>query len=395
MHYPVKRYHSLMTNAPALAGVEGSVISLIQTCLMQGFNTGVVNALVLEGDHVKATVQSGHGFATGDIVLIEGATPSAYNGEARVTVASPSVFTYVPSVLPDADATGSITCKYAPQGSWEIVDGAGSTALLRSTHVQATGRLLYLNDDAEVSPQQAYAYGVEDAAGINDLGPRFPNSGQVADGLVIRKSNESSGESRPWVLIADDMMFYLFTGWTQQAADAGLTSLSTSASADPFWFGDLASYWPSDAYHCAIGGSYMLPFILGVYNYFLNVQGTNQIGQYLARAHTQIEGSIQLSKLGLSPNLSGSVNGLRYAPPGDLLRLRGPVEIIDGSTYTNNPLRGHLPGLYEVLNSAASQVATLDTAFVPTLPGREIMFVRCHSSSALGLAAFDVTGPWR
>jgi hypothetical protein len=395
MSYSVKRYHSLMTNAPALAGVEGSLISLIQTCLIQGFNTGVVNSLVPEGDHVKATVQSGHGFTTGDIALIEGATPAAYNGEARVTVVSPSVFTYTPAVLPTSDATGTITCKYAPQGSWEIVDGVGATALLRSTHVQTSGRLLYFNDDADVSPQQAYAFGVEDAASIYDLGPRFPDAGQVPAGMAIRKSSESSGESRPWVLVADDRMFYLFTGWTQQSADAGLTSLSTSASTDPFWFGDVASYWPSDAYHCVIGGSHNVPFTFGVYNYLLNVQGNNQLGQYLARAYSQVEGAIPFSKLGLSPNVAGSANGLRYTPPGDLLRLRGPVEIIDGNTYTNNPLRGYLPGFYEVLNSAASTVATLDTAFVPTLPGREIMFVRCHSNGALGLAAFDITGPWR
>jgi len=55
-----------------------------------------------------------HGFTTGDFVTIAGATPAGYNGTWKVTVTSPTVFTYSGTVIGTlaTPATGSITVTY-------------------------------------------------------------------------------------------------------------------------------------------------------------------------------------------------------------------------------------------------------------------------------------------
>jgi len=68
-----------------------------------------VTALTSSGTTCTATVSS-HGYATGDRVTIEGASPTTYNGTFRIIVSDDDTFTYTASSTPaSSPATGTIT----------------------------------------------------------------------------------------------------------------------------------------------------------------------------------------------------------------------------------------------------------------------------------------------
>lgn len=67
------------------------------------------------------TANTAHGFATGDLLLMAGANEAGYNVQARVTVLSPTVFTYPVAAATATPATG------APQAALDLA--AGNLAL--------------------------------------------------------------------------------------------------------------------------------------------------------------------------------------------------------------------------------------------------------------------------
>ena len=70
------------------------------------------------------TTASTHGLATGNQVVITGATESNYNGTYKITVTSPTVFTYTMATAPSADAT--VVGTYTPVG----ITGADSSTFV-------------------------------------------------------------------------------------------------------------------------------------------------------------------------------------------------------------------------------------------------------------------------
>jgi hypothetical protein len=62
-----------------------------------------------------ATVSlTGHGYSTGDLVTIAGATPAAYNGDFTITVVDANTFTYTLAAATTSPATGTITAAKHP-----------------------------------------------------------------------------------------------------------------------------------------------------------------------------------------------------------------------------------------------------------------------------------------
>lgn len=70
-----------------------------------------VSGITRSGSTATATTATAHGFETGEIVRIAGATQTEYNGDHRITVASSTTFTYAVSGSPTTPATGTITAK--------------------------------------------------------------------------------------------------------------------------------------------------------------------------------------------------------------------------------------------------------------------------------------------
>jgi Tfp pilus tip-associated adhesin PilY1 len=74
-----------------------------------GLDAGTGSTITATSNTATA-VANGHGYTTGQVITIAGATPSGYNGVFPVTVVDANTFTYVYSVVaPLAAATGTVT----------------------------------------------------------------------------------------------------------------------------------------------------------------------------------------------------------------------------------------------------------------------------------------------
>src|SRR5574338_427743 len=135
MTLPVKYFHGQMTGAPVLSGTAGSRIAVLDACLINGFEVN-------------------------QVVLVAGATggAAALNGEWCVTAVSSTWIQFACPGIGDQTATGTITVKAAPSGSWSKVFSGTNKAAYKSTDPAATGCLLRVDD---TSAQYAVVRGYE------------------------------------------------------------------------------------------------------------------------------------------------------------------------------------------------------------------------------------------
>lgn len=136
--------------------------------------------------------------------------------------------------------------------------GAGWTKAYSGTSKAAyrnAGTGFYLNVDDSASgtggAKEAFMTGFKTMSALATGTGQFPTSTQLALGsapsgaVVLRKSNTADSTVRPWVLVADNTVFYLFID----------TGDYTSPSVK-YWFifGDIKSYSSSDTNNCIIIG---------------------------------------------------------------------------------------------------------------------------------------------
>ena len=120
-------FDSAETGAPTLNNAAGSLIAVLDACLLNGFNLKSITINVAGG--VATATCNGHGFstATGKLVSIAGATPNELNGLKQIASATSNTFTFPAPGVPDGAATGAITAKRAPLG-WTKVHAAANKA---------------------------------------------------------------------------------------------------------------------------------------------------------------------------------------------------------------------------------------------------------------------------
>ena len=240
MTIPVKWFHSGMTGAPSPGTATGTLISILDACLINGFNTQGIDSLTYDSNTGKctATVNSGHGFEDNQVVLIEGANETEYNGEARVTVVDANTFTYVPATAPTAaTATGTITAKAAPVGGWNKVFSDVNRGVYRSNDPSSPGYYLRVDDNVDVD------------GGYLDV---FESMSDIDTGTGIwgsckwRKGRNSGGIGmQEWSLVGDGRAFYFRVRHTS----------SSYARPKIYFFGDVVSFVPGDVYATAITGT--------------------------------------------------------------------------------------------------------------------------------------------
>src|SRR5689334_8303585 len=69
-------------------------------------------SLTRVGSVATATTPAAHGYATGDYVTIAGANEAGYNAKVKITVTSPTAYTFAVSGSPATPASGKITSTY-------------------------------------------------------------------------------------------------------------------------------------------------------------------------------------------------------------------------------------------------------------------------------------------
>lgn len=337
MSTDVKVFRSSDTGAPELAGVTDALISLLDACLLNGYNEITLDSLTVSGGVATATYGAGHGFAmignvgaglvqVGPVIAIAGATPSGLNAEHRITVVDSSTFTFATGEG-DTTASGTITAKMAPLG-WTKTYSGTSKAAYQGASPAASGLYLRVDDsDARYPAMRGYETMSDIDTGTRDfpLISSNPNHNWA-------KSNSANSDPRDWILIGDGVFFYFLPRWHSSYTHAII-----------YYAGDIVSYVPSDAY----------PFVLPAHN---DASPSNLVDQYDANDLLSTGGN----GLWLARNIAQTTSGspVVYVQAGsDLCNYWGAsglstISAATGHLFYHHPvllregddLRGTLPG---------------------------------------------------
>lgn len=223
----------------------------------------------------------------------------------------------------------------------------------------------------------------------------FPTAAQVSGGIYLQRSNTSDATARPWVVIATDSRVY-FIGYSD------VTSIVANAAASgcmgQFFFGDIVSYKPGDAYHCAlIGGAETNSTSSGRFGALATSfsSGTSVPSNYIARNHTQSGGSLQVGKASLGTYVPSAAPATTAPPYPDVMSggiPLAPIEVMEPSA-SGLLTRGRLPGMWAPLvQMPGASGDTFDGA--GELAGKAFLLLNVSSSSALGRAAFETSDTW-
>jgi len=357
----VKFFRSTMSGAPTLSGTVGALISILDACLITGFGSVTLNSLVVEDDVATGTVSGGHGLTmegnAGPVITIDGATPSALNGEWRIaSIPGSTTFTFATSGISDQTATGTITAKRAPAGFEKAFSGTNKAAY-RSLDVASTQLYLRVDDTQTQYPTLTMYETMSDV-----------DTGTGASTVrYFAKSDTSNGTARAWTLSADDRLFYLFACAYEDTWGPTMA------------FGDIDSYRSGDAYHCVLIGHTNTDYVSSFYA----LNGSTD-GAQLARSYSQTGGAVSSSRY--SHSKCSYLGGGGMAVPNNVNNAVHfwPVECWEGNTWA----RGLMPGLYCPLHDASSAQGSVFTV------GDRIFAIQ-KVASPYSEAALDLTGPWR
>jgi hypothetical protein len=389
----VKYFHSAMTDAPVLNGLAGSLIGVLDACLINGFQLKSVDSIVVASNVATAEISAGHTYEVDSVVLVAGATPAGLNGEKRVLSATGTQITFAAPGISDQTATGTIDARFAPAG-WEKPFSGTNLAVYRSPNLAGTRSFLRIDDTDTVN---ARVLGYENMADVNTGTGPFPTNGQQAGGLWWPKASASGATARPWVVIADDRTFYLWvnTATTNSEADGLLSG-----------FGDFNSFKSGDAFSCFISGpvsnvaasTSSLGHTLG----YCDLAGDTALSQWVPRSYTAIGGSTQTSRrpesFGTADAYSGNTASVPYPNAVDNALLLSRTLITEVSPHT---LRGVMRGLLFVPHAVGTAAFSHRTKIdgQGPLAGRKLLTIRNSGAPALTIAVqamsvFDITGPW-
>lgn len=385
----VKHFYSSMPGAPVLNGQAGSMIGLLDACLVTGWGLKSATALTVAGG-VATLAFSGSTAAVKDaVILVEGVTGAltALNGEQKITAVGSGTVSFATAAA-DGTAAGTITFKMAPAGREKVFSGTNK-AVYRSPDVQSTKMLLRIDD---TYTDHCLLCGYESMSDVDTGAGQFPLPGQMVVGYM-NKSARANATAVKWRLVADARGAYVsVVGYSaeQAACESGRT----------VYLGDFKPFRTGgDPYAFVVG--------CGSNATYGDAAGTcdnaSMDGSYAPRPYHGLGSAV---KLEIRPEV-GSANGgsgrdASYGVfPGAIdggLRLSRRM-LQEGA---NMPPRGVLPGMYSVPQSEVGNSIAPLTVLPGTGPlvGRRILAIGCGASSYiypsanLGISFIDITGPW-
>lgn len=382
----VKHFHSAMPGAPVLSGTAGTLLAVLDACLVTGFGLKTADSLTVASGVATVAFSTGHSFEPGTIALIEGATPAGLNGEKRILSTAANSITFAAPGIPDGAATGTISAKLAPAGWGKAFTGT-NVAAYRPSDVTGTRMFLRVDDTGTTNARVvSYEAMTDISTGTNPI----PLAAQVAGGLWWPKSATTNSTARGWRVFADSRGVYV--ALEPNGGDRWQLMFA----------GDIASLKSGDAYGWLVTGNTEDMSNSGyVPQGCLGYSGRSaRAGGYLARAYTGIGQAIGVQRVGSHHN-GGTVDvyagmagyafgGYPNGPNNGLLT--GVLELVESAG-----IRGSAPGLLHPLHNVSDSFAT-GAAVDGTndLVGRSLMALRTQPASAYagGTAFIDITGPW-
>lgn len=388
----VKHITNTMSGAPVLNGVAGSLISLLQAFLVDGFDNKSATSLVVASGVATLSFTGAHSATVDSVVLVSGATPSNLNGEQKVTAVAAGVVKFA-TAESDGTATGTISFKMAPVG-WTQPFSGTNLAVFRSSDLLG-GRMYLRVDDTNATNPRVRSY--ETMSDVSTGTGPSPTDAQISGGGYWSKSGVANSNPITYVIAADSRALLVYIA-RYQISSAGYYCGAVRG------FGDIVSHRPSGD----LFGSF-----LSATQYAGNMSDTSLDGYYpsafIARSHTGLGASVteQLWPIAGSRITSSGLDSAGAGPfPSPIdggLRL---TKVAVGVT-ANSTVRGTIPGFYRVPHTTTfpgfkNHDVVLGTG---SMSGRKLIAVNSTSGGGTdntasydyntGVSFIDVTGPWR
>lgn len=388
----VKHWHSGMVGAPVLSGTAGTLIALLDACLINGFDTKSATALSVAGGVATLAYTGTHSATVDSVVLVAGSSITALNGEQKVTAIGSGVVKFATAEA-DATATGTISFKMAPAGWLKPFSGT-NLAVYKSAGPASTGMYLRVDD---TNAYHMRVVGYEQMTDINTGTGAFPTAAMSSGGGMWTKSMLASAAAVPWNLFADDRMFY-------PSISANSANSASYVGHVVRGFGDMGALRPGgDPYACVLNchtATTTPPSQPALAGSFSN--GATAGNCFLPRDYTGLGSAITATAYPISGtlNLTSGLDTRFGAFPGPFGGLTLSPKNVATST-TVSP-RANLPGIYHLPHSVLFDTFKTGDSVGGTgaLAGRRLMMVNVSelqnaaASTNIGAVAFDITGPW-
>ncbi len=376
----VRVYRSTDFGAPQLSGQVGTLLAILDACLVNGYGTNTITSLTQSGGIATATTNVPHQYTNSPKVLIQGAGASEYNGEVTATITGASTFTFPISPSAPASAGGAPTCKRAGSG-WTKPFPDGTYVAVYKQPAGSNG--FYLRVDDNSTANVARMLGYETMTDVSTGLTPFPTSVQLAGGVHVVKSDAASATVRPWILACNGPMMYLFVNVDNSA---------TWAAANGTSFGDIKSYKAGggDLYGTIITGNSSNSYTAGNMQTLGSSVASANSGHWMARDYLGVGGSKPVGKSSdyvKTKGASAGADGMPYPSP------------IDGGLYVsplwiNEPtptlaIRGEFPGLWNPLHSRPLSNGDVWTPESGSLVGKVFEAVNLYSTSQVFIETSD------
>lgn len=114
----VKFFTSKNNNAPQLLNVNGSMLALLDACLVSGIQVGAVASLTASGTTATATFGMVHNLMKHQVIRISGVNQAEFNGDFKIKqIVDANTITFkLNTSATVTSATGTINCMLAPLG---------------------------------------------------------------------------------------------------------------------------------------------------------------------------------------------------------------------------------------------------------------------------------------
>jgi len=405
----VKYFHSGMSGAPSITGAAGTLIAVLDACLVNGFGSQTVTIVVAASvATVTLSNVSTNPFDTHTVASVSGATPSGLNGEKRVLTKTATGFTFDATGVSDGTATGTISAKLAGAGWGKLFSGT-NLAAYQSSNVASSKCVLRVDDTGN---NNARVVSYESMTDVNTgVGP-CPTATQSNGGLYWPKASATAGSARPWILVADDRAFYfkintLSAGSQECGIAYGAGDIIPARTADAFGFALMGS--PSDV--SASNTDQRFGLAQSTYGFY----SSEALGLYLQKSYTGIGSAVLGGKFqesfalrvnGTGSNTSGQTgaSGFVYPNPADNTLVLSPYGVYQGapSDASSEPkvYRGRLRGvMFACHQFNTNPFATLDQVDGSgNYTARKLLAVKGNTPAVNtqdgSCYFFDITGPW-
>jgi hypothetical protein len=385
----VKFLHSAMSGAPSLTGQVGSLIAVLDACLVNGFGLKSVDTLTVASNVATMDIPTGHPFEVGSVVTLAGAAPAGLNGDQRVTAIAGNTASFATTGISDQTATGSITAKLASLGWGKPYTGT-NLAVYRSADVTGNRHYLRVNDNYTTDPRESRLIGYESMSAVSTGTGPFPTTAQANGGAFLAKSDTADAVARPWIFYGDEKMFYL-------AIKHG-----TSYGYQTYCFGEPVGFKTPDPYNTVLGAAASSVITSGVFYGSVDRMdgGTTPSGfssgdNIVPRAPNGLGTARSTGRQGVTGSQvteSGTWTQLQYPNPADNALIFADILML-----SDQCLRARYPGVFWVPQQLNGAFVALDRVVGSgAFAGKSFVAVPASTNSSnTGAYFFDRDGPWR